>query len=146
MARTFGSPMMAMWFAAWPWLRGGGQAALQEKRYRFALSDEERATLLRSVNDHRFLSIKTKDRPGVPDEARPLISVKSGDKEHAVAKWAGDKHGDFDPVYQSLLRICESGKKGMPVFSGTYDWEWKPDGFPENKAVRKAAGSGESGS
>jgi hypothetical protein len=122
-----------------------GQSALQEKRYRFEVSDEERATLLRSVNRHRFLSIRTKDRLGVPDEARPLISVKSGDKEHAVAKWAGDKHGDFDPIYQSLLEICESGETGKPVFSGTYDWDWKPDGFPENRKVRKSAESGEGG-
>lgn len=122
-----------------------GQSALQESRYRFKLSGEERETLLRSVNDHRLLFIKTKDRLGVPDEARPLISVKSGAKEHAVAKWAGDKHVDFDAIYQSLRQVCESGRKGMPVFSGAYDCEWKPDGFPENRSLRKAAETGERG-
>lgn len=42
-----------------------------------------RSSLLELINKHSFFAMRTKDRYGVPDEARPNIFVKSGANEHA---------------------------------------------------------------
>ena len=112
-----------------------GESGLQESRYAFVVSKEQRSSLLKLIKKHSFFSIRTKDRYGVPDEARPNIFVKSGSKEHAVGKWANDPHKDFDQIYQFLLKIAESGKKGKKIYRGTFDWNWKPENFPENKSI-----------
>lgn len=113
-----------------------GESGLQETRYAFVVSAEQRSSLLELINKHSFFSIRTKDRYGVPDEARPSILVKSGANEHAVGKWANDKHQDFDPLYQFLLKIAEFGKKGNKIHRGPFDWDWRPESFPENKSIR----------
>ena len=112
-----------------------GESGLQETRYAFVLSEEQRATLRELITKRSFFSIQTKDRYGVPDEARPNLFVKSGSKSHAVGKWANDKHKDFDPVYEFLLKIVEAGKKGKQIHRGQFDWNWKPDGFPDSKTI-----------
>jgi hypothetical protein len=112
-----------------------GESGLQETRYEFALSEEQRSTLPELIKKYPFFSIRTEDRYGVPDEARPCIYAKSGVKSHAVGKWANDKHRDFDSIYEFLLKIVESGKKGKQIHRGVFDWNWKPDGFPDNKCI-----------
>ena len=112
-----------------------GGSYLQETRYSFRLSEEDRRLLLDLVNKHNFFTIKTKDRYGVPDEARPGIFIKSGDKSHAVGKWSGDEHRDFDRIHRFLLEIAKSGRTGTQFGKGDYDWHWKPEGFPENKTI-----------
>jgi hypothetical protein len=111
------------------------QSGLQETRYSFVLSAQQQADLLELVKKHRFFSIKTKDRHGVPDEARPSIVISSGPNTHAVGKWANDEHKDFDPIYRLLLSIVESGKREPETHRGAFIWEWKPDGFPESKGI-----------
>jgi hypothetical protein len=112
-----------------------GQSGLQETRYSFELSKEQLATLAECLKKHNFLAIKTTDRYGVPDESRPVIFVKSSEGTHAVAKWANDKHKDFDPIYESLVKIAESGTKGTEIGQGSVERGWYPNGFPENKAI-----------
>lgn len=112
-----------------------GKSGLQETRYEFTLSEKQRSSLLALINKHGFFSIRTNKRSGVPDEARPCIHVKSGTNVHTVGKWAKDKHGDFDPIYQYLQSVAESGKSGKEFHQGALDWNWKPDGFPENKSI-----------
>lgn len=111
------------------------QSGLQETRHSFVMSTQQRASLLELVKKHSFFTIKTKDRHGVPDEARPSILISSGLCTHAVGKWAGDEHKDFDPIYRLLLSIAESGKREPETHRGAFDWDWKPDGFPESKEI-----------
>jgi hypothetical protein len=117
-----------------------GESGLEETRYAFVVSEVQCSSLLELINKHSFFTMRTKDRYGVPDEARPNIFVKSGANEHAVGKWANDKHQDFDPIYQLLLKIAESGKKGTEIGRGAFDWNWKPDGFPENWSIWNKTG------
>jgi hypothetical protein len=67
---------------------GRGDHGLQEVRYRFALSDDDRAALFDLIREHDFLDIMMRDRPGIPDETRPAIYVKTADTERLVSKWA----------------------------------------------------------
>ncbi len=113
-----------------------GQSGLQEVRYTFMLSAQQQTSLLELLNKHSFLSLTTKDRYGVPDEARPSIFMKSGTRTHAVGKWANDNHEDFDSIYQALQHLAESGKKGTQTYRGPFDWNWSPDGFPKNKTIQ----------
>jgi hypothetical protein len=112
-----------------------GESGLQEARYAFDLSKEQRAALCALLDEHRFFEMETADRPGVPDEARPVIFVKSGGRARTVGKWANDRHQDFDPVYEFLLKIAESAKKSAPTGRGPYDRSWKPEGFPSSREV-----------
>jgi len=116
-----------------------GKSGLQEVRYSFVLSGEQSASLIHLINEHRFFTLKTKARPGVPDEAYPTIHIKLGGKTHAVGKWANDTHDDFDPLYRFLLNVAKSGRGGEEIHRGAFDWNWKPDGFPENKRIREMA-------
>jgi hypothetical protein len=121
-------------FVAPPGPEAKGAPGFQESRYEVVLSQEQRATLLGLVNKHGFFSIKTRERSGVPDEARPMIYIKSGAKAHAVAKWAGDTHKDFDPIYQFLRKTAEAMKSGEAVYRGAYQ-QWEPEGFPTAKSI-----------
>jgi len=113
----------------------GGKAGLHEIRYTFDVSEEQRSHLLDLINKHEFFSLQTKNRYGIPGESRPSILIKSESGEYAVGKWSGDNHEGFDPIYQQLLKIAETRKDGEVIFQGTFDWNWKPEGFPSNKRI-----------
>lgn len=113
-----------------------GELQLQETIYSFKISGEQHASLYELVKKYDFWGIESSDRYGVPDESRPVIFMKSGDKIHAAAKWANDKHMKFDPIYMFLLNIARSGKDGTIIRKATYDRNWGPDGFQSNKSVR----------
>ncbi len=130
------------------WISGDGNAVccfvkppqknetgLQEIRYSFKLSGQQAAALSDLLNRHDFFHIRTADRYGVPDEARPVLFVKSGGRTHTAAKWAGDRHRHFDPIYEFLLKIARSGRAGAEAGKGAFDGNWKPEGFPENRAI-----------
>lgn len=112
-----------------------GESGLQETRHSLELSREQQASLRKLVNEHDFFNIKTVDRYGVPDESRPAIFIKSGDRTHAVGKWANDKHTEFDPIYELLLKIAESGKSTPATYKGPYDSDWTPVGFPSGRDI-----------
>ena len=53
-----------------------------------------------------LLTIVMPERMGVPDEARPMITlVNANGRRHSVAKWANDKDERFDAVYAALLKL-----------------------------------------
>ena len=113
----------------------GGKAGLHEIRYTFDVSEEQSSHLLDLINKHEFFSLQTKNRYGIPGESRPSILIKSESGEYAVGKWSNDNHDGFDPIYQQLLKIAEARKDGEIIFQGTFDWEWKLEGFPSNKRI-----------
>jgi hypothetical protein len=87
------------------------QPKMLERRYEFAPGKDEIIRLLDLFVANDFLTIQPSERPGIPDEVRPRITLvnAAGDK-WAVAKWAGVKDERFDrytgPCYvlKSLLR------------------------------------------
>jgi hypothetical protein len=121
-------------------IRKGG---LPVRRYRVRLSPEEVAELERLLGVHDFMNLTTRRRPGVPDEARSVLCVwpQSGTPV-CVAKWAGDKHPDFDAVYEAALGLLSELKDDQIVDSGPFDWGWHPPGF---SARREAYGLADGG-
>jgi hypothetical protein len=107
-----------------------GQPGLWEKRYHLTLTGEQRAEIERLVGAHHFLTLKVPERYGEPDEARPTIAVVTREGATAkAAKWDGDKHPDFDPLYEYLLGLCRVAESGKAVHEGNFDWDWRPQGF-----------------
>jgi len=135
--------VQGLWGGRNLWIREDGSAVLQvvtppppgksglwEKRYEFKVDRERWSCFETLVGLHDFLDLKIRERPGVPDEARPTIRVvpKSGPAVE-VCKWANDKEPRFDPLYQFLLGICRSGETGKPAAEGAFDHAWRPPGF-----------------
>ncbi|MBN1997141.1 hypothetical protein JW935_06285 [candidate division KSB1 bacterium] len=112
-----------------------GQSGLQETRYQFKVSDQQISALHKLFRDHRFCSIHTEDRYGIPDEARPAIYIRAGTQACGVAKWANSQHQGFDSIYAFLLGIAENGLQGKQISYGTYNWQWKPPEFPDNQTI-----------
>jgi hypothetical protein len=107
-----------------------GRSGLWEKRYHLKLTRDQLAEVERLVGAHHFLVLRIKERHGVPDESHPVIAIVTKDGATAKAMtWAGDKHPDFDPLYDYLLGVCRGADMGQPVHEGAYDWEWRPEGF-----------------
>ena len=48
-----------------------------------------------------------------------------GGKERVAAKWDNVKNADFDPVYEWLTDLAKN-VKGEPVYTGKYDYKWRP--------------------
>jgi hypothetical protein len=97
------------------------QPGMFERRYEFAPGEDQIRNILDQFVDNDFLTIRPGERPGIPDEARPRITLvnATGDK-WAVEKWAGVKDERFDALYRALLRLEEFTKPLDPVYSGPY--------------------------
>ncbi len=95
-----------------------------ERRYEFAPGEAEIKSLLDLFVENDFLTIRPGERPGIPDETRPSITLlnAAGDK-CAVAKWAGVKDERFDALYRTLLRLEETTKTLEPVYVGPYRYD-----------------------
>jgi hypothetical protein len=99
------------------------QPGMFERRYEFAPGDELRQILDLFV-EHDFLTIQPAERPGIPDEARPRITLENaaGDKRSA-SKWARVKDERFDAIYRALLHLEEFTHRIDPVYSGPYEFD-----------------------
>ena len=125
---------------------------LEEKRYaRVAAGTPDRVPpevteLLERAVRRDFVTIRSDDRPGIPDEARIEIVLTNGDGDsREVAFWEStpvlpmdSKESDgnrFHSIYAGLKRFqSELEKSGKPVYQGAY----KPGGW--GKWVRKVLG------
>lgn len=114
---------------------GGSATGLHEARYTCSVPSNELTSLAQKIADNDFFQLKTPDRYGVPDEARPVVFVKSASRSRAVAKWANDAHPAFDAIYAALMRIVRLAEKGAPAKECPYDRDWTPPGFPDNTAL-----------
>jgi hypothetical protein len=103
---------------------------LYEKRFGVTLSPDARRSLANLIKEHSFFEIFIKERAGLPDEARPAITITlvSG-QSLRVTKWANDKNPDFDPIYDALLEQIRLAQAGTPIYEGPYDPRWVPVGF-----------------
>jgi hypothetical protein len=117
-----------------------GEGGLQARRYSLRLSPKKVAELERLLGVHDFINLTTPRRPGVPDEARPVICVwpQSGTPV-CVSKWAGDKHPDFDAVYEAALGLLSELQDDQVAYRGPFDWGWHPPGFSSRGAASRLA-------
>jgi len=100
---------------------------LQEKRFRLRLFPEETYVLRRLCIEGDLVALKIKERPGLPDEARPEIAItNAGGETRTVAKWAGDKVPEFDNVYEALRALVKKTQGKKPEYEGKYEGETKP--------------------
>jgi len=98
------------------------------KRFKTSLSEEKMKEIENLLSEHDFFNIKITERPGVPDEAHPEITIilKSGE-EKTIMKWANDKHEDFDAILNWILGIIETTQGNIkPFFEGPYESDWHP--------------------
>ena len=117
-----------------------GDRASPCRRYSTRLDANGLARVSTLLADHKLFEIQIPDRAGVPDEARPEITVRLADgKERSIRKWARDKNDDFDAIYKELLSLVKSVAQGNPEYTGAYDRAWtpKPDTAPASKPVKK---------
>lgn len=104
------------------------QPGLWEKRYQVILTDSQWAEVERLVACHHFFTLTVAERPGVPDEAHPVIlAFAESGQAVRVGKWASDRHQDFDPIYDYLCGLCHV--EGKTFHEGRYAWDWQPEGF-----------------
>ena len=52
--------------------------------------------------EHHFPNITIKERPGIPDEARPVIEVTAGGTTIRKMKWSNDTNADFTAIHGRL--------------------------------------------
>ncbi|MDJ0752344.1 MAG: hypothetical protein QNJ45_02420 [Ardenticatenaceae bacterium] len=90
--------------------------------YKIPISSAERDYLVNLFVEQDFVTIKPQERMGIPDEARPVITLRnSKGRERTVSKWAGEKNERFDELYQALKALAaqtEKGKLIKPRFNG----------------------------
>jgi len=99
----------------------------KEKRFKLKLTPKETKALRKACIDADLLTVKIKDRMGVPDEARPtIILTNAKGNTFKLAKWANDKVPRFDKVYEALLDLREKTKGIKPEYDGKWEREWKP--------------------
>ncbi|MBM4037630.1 MAG: hypothetical protein FJ290_03870 [Planctomycetes bacterium] len=130
--------VQGLWGGRDLWLSGDGKlivnvvdprkGAKAVSQYGLQLSVEQLAATAKLVAERGFFKIEIPNRPGVPDEARPTITVRLTDgAEKTVAKWANDKHADFDAIYGRLLSLCKlAQEKGKLLFQGPRGASPKP--------------------
>jgi len=106
------------------------RSGLQEKRYTFELNKKDFEQIIKVLLAHNVFNINIPDRFGVPDESRSVITIKmSTGKMRIIAKWANDKHPDFDSIYHELLRIVKMAEQESPIYKGAFDYKWQPQEF-----------------
>ena len=97
-----------------------------ETKYRLPLkwTEGEKQQLIRLCVEQDFLTIQPEERPGIPDEARPSLTLRNSKREsHTVAKWAGVANARFDAIYQALLSLAERIKTLQPIRPRFNAWQ-----------------------
>lgn len=89
-----------------------------ETKYKLPLkwTEGEKAALIRLCVENDFLTIEPEMRPGIPDEARPSLTLTNHKGEsHTVAKWAGVADARFDAIYHALLTLAARSEGQRPI-------------------------------
>jgi hypothetical protein len=101
------------------WVRKVSQG--KEKRYTLQMSDEELKALMAFILKSGIFEYREKERTGVPDEARPKITVTLEGQPMVAEKWANDKAPKFDKLYEKLLQWVERAAKKPASREQRYD-------------------------
>lgn len=105
-------------------VRPGGQG-LEQRSYVFILGEEEVDKLVALFVKHDFLSLSNTDKTGVPDQAKPKITLENAmGNTHSVWNWSppvreGDTSTDkrFHAIYRGLLRMETKATETMEPFN-----------------------------
>ncbi len=93
---------------------------MRERRYEFATGDAFRR-LLDLFIEIDFMTIKPPERAGIPDEARPSLTlVNAAGAKWTVSKWARINDERFDALYRAILSLEDLTKTMEPVYTGPY--------------------------
>ncbi len=69
----------------------------------------------------RKMTIQPPDRPGIPDESRPTITLTNAVGEtRTVAKWAGVVDDRFDAIYAAMREFETLTQHMEPIYSGPF--------------------------
>lgn len=108
------------------------QPGMAAWRHEVALGPAAWMALLRVFVENDFATIAPAERPGIPDEARPRITLANAAREErTVSKWAGVADARFEAVYEALLQIERLAERLEPVAQG-------PDNAAERAPARAA--------
>lgn len=107
----------------------------EESKYKLQTPWDTKEELCRLCIEKDFITIRPEERAGIPDEARPEITLTNRRNEsHTVSKWAGVIDERFDAVYDTLLAMEErtAGQRPMPTrrFSPRFCYSERPDWWP----------------
>jgi hypothetical protein len=97
-----------------------------ETKYRLPLkwTEGEKQQLIRLCVEQDFLTIQPEERPAIPDEARPSLTLRNSKREsHTVAKWAGVADARFDAIYQAMLTLAERTESLQPIKPRFNTWQ-----------------------
>lgn len=104
------------------------EAGLHERRFEFVLSERQSHELQQLLAQHPLEKVRIPMHPGMPDQARPEITLVAHDgTTTTVAMWDDDRQPDFDALYDHLLSIARQTETMKPVWEGDYASEWKPE-------------------
>jgi len=97
-----------------------------ETKYQLPLkwTQSEKEQIIRLCVEHDFLTIQPEERPGIPDEARPSLTLRnSKHKSHTIAKWAGVTDARFDAIYHALLALANRTEGLQPIKPRFATWQ-----------------------
>jgi len=101
------------------------EGGLKEKRYVSTLDTSVNQILIGAFIKNNFLTINDSERPGIPDEAHPSITLINAEGErHTVWRWDGDMNKRFSNIMSEFRKIWEKVEKTEPVFEGEFMWEF----------------------
>ena len=98
------------------------EPGMWERRFELAVGADEWRRLVARLIENDFLTIEPAERAGIPDEARPRLTLTNaaGDRR-SVSKWARVKDGRFDAVYAALRRLEDLTVHLEPVHRGRFE-------------------------
>src|SRR5512143_1348873 len=98
------------------------QRGMIEQRYELRLSESNFQQLLRTLIENDFLTLRPAERPGIPDEARPTITViNAAGEKWTIAKWAGVKDARFGAIYAEFLKLEALTQSLEPMYRGPFE-------------------------
>jgi hypothetical protein len=93
-------------------------------RIRLDWTAKEKEELMRLCIEHDFCTIQPENRLGIPDEARPRLTLtNSKQKSHTITKWAGVTDARFDAIYQQLLALAARTEGQRPIPKRFNTWQ-----------------------
>lgn len=93
-----------------------------ERRYEFELGQDETRRLFGVCIENDLLTIEPPERPGIPDEGRPAITLvnATGDRR-TISKWANVVDERFDAIHAALRQLESMGQLGEPMYQGVFE-------------------------
>jgi len=100
---------------------------MHEKLDLLELSPQEVTAIIEAFLANDLLTITTSDRPGIPDEAQPVIPLQNaiGDR-YGVSNWSGDWNTKFFSIGGGFLKLAEKAATLRPIFDGHYRQDFDP--------------------